>query len=113
VRDLYSNVLAASVEGVPDHQAVLERIKRDALIKEYKKVQIIPVMLIAGMHAEDDLMGENESWRSTLEEMGFQVECPTINYDGSTYFKGLAFYPQILDAFMERLQRTLQLAEHY
>ncbi|MCF6291472.1 MAG: sirohydrochlorin cobaltochelatase [Desulfobacterales bacterium] len=113
VADLYPNLLAASIEGVPDHGAVLARIKRQNLVSRYKKIKIIPMMYLAGMHAEEDLMGNGKSWRACLEEMGFAVQCPMAGYGGADYFKGLAFYPEIITFFMERLQRSLTLAAYY
>jgi len=113
VADLYPNVLAASVEGVPDHEAVLARIKRQDLAGRYRKVKIIPLMFFAGMHAEEDLMGDGESWRTALGDMGFVVECSMIRNEGIDLFKGLAWYPEIITFFMVRLRRTLTLADSY
>ncbi len=112
VMDLYPNVLAASVEGVPDSAAVLARIKRLDLASQYPKIKIIPMMYLAGLHAEEDLMGEKNSWRAALEDMGFAVECSMVTGD-IDYFKGLAYYPQIINYFIERLHRSLTLSNHY
>jgi len=113
VADRYPNVLAASIEGVPDHEAVLAGIKRHNLRDLYKKVKIIPMMYLAGRHAERDLMGDEESWCSVLKDMGFAVDCPMVTCNDAEYFKGLAFYPEVISAFLERLNRTLVLAKHY
>ena len=114
VRDLYPNVLAASIEGVPDPEAVMAAIKRKELAGKYKKIKIIPMMYLAGMHAEDDLMGSgDESWRTILESMRFAVDCPMVEYNKKSYFKGLAYYPEIIAFFIERLQRSLTLANVY
>ncbi len=113
VRDLYPNVIAASVEGIPDFSGVIRRVKRDGLHRSFSKIKIIPLMYIAGLHVEDDLMGEDESWRQEFEQLGLKVECPMISHEGSKYFKGLAFYPEIVEMFMDRLKRTLKLAEYY
>ncbi|WP_028580204.1 sirohydrochlorin cobaltochelatase [Desulfogranum japonicum] len=110
---LYPNVLAATVEGVPDHEAVLAKIKRDNLADKYKRVKIIPLMYYAGIHVDDDLMGEEDSWRAALEDMGFTVECPQVTIDGETRYKGLAHYPGVNKGFLDRLERTLELAEYY
>lgn len=112
VRDLYPNVLAASIEGVPDHEAVLARIKRLNLADQYQKVKIIPMMYLAGLHAEEDLMGKDKSWRTALVEMGFAVKCSTVMKD-EEYFKGLGYYPEVIDYFIERLRRSLTLSRHY
>jgi sirohydrochlorin cobaltochelatase len=114
VADLYPNVLAASIEGVPDPDAVLAAIKRNSLAAKYKKIRIIPMMYLAGMHAEDDLMGsDDKSWRTILEKMGFSVDCQMVEYENEQYFKGLAYYPEVIAFFMDRLQRSLQLANIY
>lgn len=113
VADLYPNVMAATVEGVPDFEALLARIERDSLATKYKRIKIIPMMYFAGIHAEDDLMGKEESWKCALEELGFSVECPTAIADGQSYFKGLAYYPEVNEGFLSRLQRTLKLVKLY
>ncbi len=113
VADLYPNVLAASIEGVPDHGAVLARIERDTLVDKYKAARIIPVMYFAGMHAEQDLMGTENSWRTKLEQMGFTVDCPLVEQNGENFYKGIAHYPELIAFFMDRLQRSLKLAELY
>lgn len=113
VADFYRNVQVASVEGIPDHEGVLHRIRRQKQAEKYNRIKIIPMMYLAGLHVEDDLMGETNSWRQTLTGMGFQVECPTVDHGGKDYFKGLALYPEVVDFFLQRLQRTLALARCY
>lgn len=111
--DLYPNVVTASVEGIPDHEAVFARMEREQSAARYKRIKIIPMMYFAGLHAEDDLMGEDDSWRSLLEKQGFEVECPTVFIDGYERFKGLAHYPAVNDEFINRIERALLLAKHY
>ena len=79
--DLYPNVVTASLEGVPDHDAVFAAMDRKKLADHHQRLKIFPLMYLAGMHAEKDLMGEKNSWRSTLTEMGFTVECPTVTFE--------------------------------
>lgn len=111
--DMYPNVLSASIEGVPDHEAVFARIGRGNLGDRYNRVKIIPMMYFAGLHAEEDLMGEADSWKSALEAMGFEVECPSVRVDGNDYYKGLAYYPEVNRGFLDRLSRVLTLARYY
>jgi sirohydrochlorin cobaltochelatase len=113
VSDKYGNVLAASLEGVPDHEAVLARIARQNLSDRYKRIRIIPLMYLAGLHVEDDLMGEADSWLRLLEDMGFKVDCQVITHDKQQFFKSLAFYPEIVDFFLSRLERSLELIRSY
>ena len=113
VADKYENVLAASLEGVPDHFAVMEKISRENLARRYRRVRILPMMYIAGLHVEDDLMGETDSWKTRLQQMGFEVECPTIESNGEQYFKSLASYHEIQNFFIERIRRTLELMKYH
>jgi len=113
VSDRYLNVLAASIEGIPDSSAVFAKVKRKQLNDLFKKVKIIPMMYLAGMHAEKDLMGDENSWRTTLEAMNFKVECSIIRYEQVEYFKGLAYYPEIIIFFTNRLRRSLELVTIY
>ncbi len=113
VADLYDNVLVASIEGIPDFRGVLAGIRRRGLMEKYKKARIIPMMYFAGLHAADDLMGENDSWSSQLKGCGFAVDCPMIHDGKNRYFKGLAYYPEIIDSFIARLKRSLELLRYY
>ncbi|WP_028583902.1 sirohydrochlorin cobaltochelatase [Desulfogranum mediterraneum] len=109
----YANVRVASIEGIPEHRGVIRQIKSCCRAGTEKRVRIIPMMLLAGVHVEDDLLGEEESWRLLLEEQGFTVDCPTLLYEGATYYKGLAFRPECVDFFMDRLKRSLSLMHYY
>jgi sirohydrochlorin cobaltochelatase len=113
VSDLYDIVFAASIEGVPDHDGVLRRIGWHLAKNPATRIKIIPLMYFAGLHVEDDLMGKTDSWREVLESFGLEVECPAVRYKDTNYFKGLAFYPECLGFFMERVQRALTLAQYY
>lgn len=111
--DMYPNAALAAVEGIPDHEAVLARMARENLAARYKRVKIIPMMYFAGLHAEEDLMGDKDSWRSALEDQGVTVECPMARVGKKQYFKGLAHYPEVNDAFISRLNRIMELTTYY
>ena len=109
----YENVIAASIEGIPDHAAMLMKLERHNSSQKYKQIKIIPMMFLAGMHVEDDLMGKQNSWRTILEKQGHIVECPIVSYDEQNYYKGLAFYQECLDFFTMRIERAMSLMAHY
>lgn len=113
VTDRYPHVLTASIEGIPDREAVLMKMRRQKAAEHYRRVRIIPMMFFAGLHAEEDLMGEDGSWRSALAEMGFAVDCSMVDSGEGKVFKGLAYHPQILAFFLERLRRVITLATYY
>jgi len=113
VSGMYDNVYAATVEGVPNIQSVANQIKKDHARTPFTRIRLIPMMFLAGMHVEDDLMGEKDSWRSTFEKMGIEVDCPTITCGAKEYFKGLAYRKACIQLFCQRLKRALDLMKHY
>ena len=114
VRGLYPNVFAASVEGVPDVDALLARLSRMWQGVSNARARIIPVMFAAGLHVMDDLMGEDESWRIRLETMGFSpVDMPAVEHQEQEYYRGLCWYPEVSEMFAERLERALELMRYY
>ena len=66
----YKNVFIGTVEGEPEETAcenVIEAVKAAG----YKKVNLRPLMVVAGAHANNDKAGEDEdSWKSQFEASG-------------------------------------------
>jgi len=57
------------VEGYPGMNLTLERIKSAG----FKKVCLVPFMLVAGVHFREDLTREEDSWQKTFEGHGMEV----------------------------------------
>lgn len=108
VRDRYANVVAASLEGVPDHEAVLQKMTRRGMADTYRRIRLVPLLYTAGMHVEDDLMGQGNSWKTQLQAMGFEVDCLTTDYEGETFYKSLASYREIETLWLKRVEQGLQ-----
>jgi sirohydrochlorin cobaltochelatase len=108
VRDRYANVVAASLEGVPDQEAVLQKIARCGMADHYRRIRLVPLLYTAGMHVEDDLMGQGNSWKNRLQTMGFEVDCLTTDYEGETFYKSLASFTEIETFWLNRVERGLQ-----
>ncbi|HCX65669.1 MAG TPA: sirohydrochlorin cobaltochelatase [Eubacteriaceae bacterium] len=66
----YENTYVATVEGYPTFEDGLEYLKQ----RKEGKVRLIPFMIVAGDHAQNDMAAEEDSWKSQLEEKGYQVE---------------------------------------
>nr|WP_320190192.1 sirohydrochlorin cobaltochelatase [uncultured Desulfobacter sp.] len=113
VSGMYDNVYAATVEGIPNIQSVAGRIKKDHARTPFARIRLIPMMFLAGMHVQTDLMGDKKSWRIIFEEMGMEVDCPTISCGAQEYFKGLAYRKACIQFFCQRLKRALDLMDHY
>lgn len=84
------NAYVYTVEGWPSLNEAIHRLKR----KGFKKVLLVPIMMVAGDHANNDMAGsEPDSHKSILEKEGFKVRA---------YLHGLGENPQIRKMFVER-----------
>ena len=57
------------VEGYPEKDEIINKIVKSKI----KKVLLIPFMLVAGRHLIDDIAGDDDSWKTALEEKGISV----------------------------------------
>ncbi len=65
------------------------------MAKAYKKAVLLPLMVVAGDHAQNDLAGDGEdSWKSNFVRAGFEVEC---------VLKGLGEYIKIRDIYVKHV----------
>jgi len=82
----------ATVEGKMTIEEVIPKLKE----LKVKKVYLVPLMLVAGDHARNDMAGdEPDSWKSILTKNGFACE-PVL--------KGTAEYPQVVDVWIDHLK---------
>ncbi|MTI46572.1 MAG: sirohydrochlorin cobaltochelatase [Firmicutes bacterium] len=70
INDEELNLFVGTVEGYPELDDIIPKLNK-ANINE---VTLMPFMLVAGDHAVNDLVGEEDSWKSILEEQGFKVK---------------------------------------
>ncbi|TDO92175.1 precorrin-4 C11-methyltransferase [Halanaerobium saccharolyticum] len=78
-----ANYYVGTVEGYPELDQVIKKLKE----KDYQKIKLAPLMLVAGDHAQNDMAGEEElSWKKRLEAEGYQVE---IQLQGLGEYKGV------------------------
>ena len=89
----YPNVLVASVEGQPGDEP-LERARE--LARRKGAVHFIPLMIVAGDHIENDVLGgEAESWKSR------------IGAERTTVSPPLGFNDAVLEVYWRHLDRAL------
>lgn len=87
----YKNVFVGTVKGYPNFISVLNKIKKRGI----KKVLLMPLMLVAGNHAINDMTSEKEnSWKSMLEAEGIEVKLWT---------KGLGEVDEFAQLYIERV----------
>ena len=59
----------------------------------FKKVVMLPLMIVAGDHANNDMAGDEEdSWKSTFAAAGYEVECR---------IEGMGSYPAVQQMIVE------------
>ena len=84
------NTFIYTVEGTPNLEQVVPQLKA----KGIKHVTLMPFMMVAGDHANNDMAGnEPDSHKSILEKDGFKVD---------TYLHGLGENQNIRNIFVER-----------
>ena len=64
------NVFVYTVEGWPHLSDVIPQLKARGV----KNVTLMPIMMVAGDHANNDMYGDEEdSWKSMIEKMGVKT----------------------------------------
>ena len=98
LRDLgHESTYVGTVEGFPGLDYVIRRLK----IRDIKKVYVMPLMIVAGDHARNDLAGaEADSWDSILKADGFETE---------VIMKGLGEIDAIAELFVKHLKKAESL----
>lgn len=70
-RDMGADVYVGTVEGYPEIDSVVKKLKE----RNIKKVHLMPFMLVAGDHAQNDMAGDEEdSWKNIIESEGIETE---------------------------------------
>ena len=93
------NVFIYTVEGTPNLEQVIPQLKLHGI----KHVTLMPFMMVAGDHANNDMAGaEPDSHKSILEKEGFKVD---------TYLHGLGENQNIRNLFVERANEAWDALE--
>ena len=91
----YKNVALGTVEGYP----AFEEMKKELDASGKKKVTLIPLMIVAGDHAKNDMAGDNEdSWKTKLEKDGYEVYCK---------FQGLGELSRIHELLIKHIEAVM------
>ena len=87
----YENVFVTTVEGYPNFENVIRRLKR----KNISEVTIAPLMVVAGDHARNDMASDDEdSLKSVLEAEGIKV---------NVHLKGLGENEKFNELYINRI----------
>lgn len=89
------NVVVGTVEAYPDLPAVLAIAKQSGK----KRVRLMPLMVVAGDHAKNDMAGgEEDSWDTAFRNAGFEVEAQ---------LKGLGEYAAVRKLYVEHAKAAV------
>ena len=92
----YSNVFVGTVEGYPDLEVVLKQVRNF----EPKKVILLPLMVVAGDHAVNDMAGdEDDSWKTAFQQEGYEVEC---------LLRGLGEFQAIREIYLSHIKKEME-----
>ncbi len=92
-------VFIGLVEGVPGIDEVIENLKKAGV----EKVTLMPLMIVAGDHARNDMAGdEPDSWKSRLEEAGIEV---------AVYLHGMGENRHIRALYIDHAKGALELVK--
>ena len=90
-----NNVFVYSVEGRPNLDDVIPKLKA----KGFKNVTLMPIMMVAGDHANNDMAGDDpDSHKSILTKAGFKV---------NTYIHGLGENENVRALYIQRADEAL------
>lgn len=91
----FSNVHVATVEGYPELDDVIGKLSNS----ETKRVKLLPLMLVAGEHAKNDMAGaEENSWENVLKNEGYIL---------NTVVKGLGENEKIRKIYVEHIKEVI------
>jgi len=99
----YPNVFLGAVEGILSPEDAL----RPASACAGRRVRFVSLMFVAGDHLMSDVMGDGDSWKAAVEQAGKKAEATTVEYEGETMYKGLGFYPEVNEVFIDSVRRAL------
>ena len=93
-----AQIIVGLMEGFPD----LEQVKKELARLEVRRALLVPLLLVAGQHAAEDIGGAgNDSCKCVLEQQGIQVEC---------LLRGLGELDAWADIYVENIRELLSEA---
>lgn len=92
----YADYYVGTVEAKPDLADVVSLVKQ----KNYSRVVLQPLMIVAGDHANNDMAGDDaDSWKSVFEAEGYEVRC---------VLKGLGELPEIAHLAISHARKAIE-----
>ena len=94
----YNRHFIATVEGQLEFEDVAEDLIEELHHLGVRHVVLLPLMIVAGDHANNDMAGDDEdSWKSILQGEGYRV---------TPIMRGLGEYPEIRQIFVRHVSEA-------
>ena len=91
----FHNFFIGTVEAEPTVEDVLAEVRKT----DAKKVVLLPLMVVAGDHAHNDMAGDAEdTWKAVFANAGYETQC---------VLKGLGQYPAVQQMFVDHVADAL------
>lgn len=90
------NAHVGVLEGHPSQAAILRRLLRAGI----RRVCLAPLLLVAGVHFEEDMAGDTDSWKASFEAHGLEVRCRN---------EGLGFNATVVRRFCDHIDAALDV----
>ncbi|MCH4889456.1 sirohydrochlorin cobaltochelatase [Acidaminobacter sp. JC074] len=93
LNDRRDDVFISNVEGYPELDHVMPKLEK------YKHVTLMPLMIVAGDHAMNDMAGDEDSYKVDLSDQGKEVAC---------ILEGLGEIKAIHEIFINRIKECIE-----
>ncbi len=89
------DVFVATIEGHQKTAILMRKLE----LSGCKKIRLMPLLLVAGIHAKVDIAGDGDSWKTKLLEAGYEVE---------VQMTGMGELDPIQNIFIEHLEAAME-----
>jgi sirohydrochlorin cobaltochelatase len=97
LRQVYRpGIYVGVVEGYPDQEQVIEAVVKTGV----RKVRLIPLMLVAGVHFIEDLCGDEDSWKAAFQAAGLEVNVESA---------GIGTKREVVQIFIDHIREALDI----
>jgi len=97
LRQVYgSGIYVGVVEGYPSQEQVIQAVVKTGV----RKVRLIPLMLVAGVHFIEDLCENEVSWTAAFQEAGLQVDIES---------EGIGTRREVVRIFINHIREALDV----
>jgi sirohydrochlorin cobaltochelatase len=97
LRQVYRpGIYVGVVEGYPDQEQVIEAVVKTGV----RKVRLIPLMLVAGVHFIEDLCGDEDSWKAAFQTAGLEVNVESA---------GIGTKREVVQIFIDHIREALDI----